>query len=461
MALKKPSLSIVRTGLKELDEIIGGLLEGQIALVEGVPGSGKTLFAAQIAYYSCRNGNTVVWISTLERKEEFFHIMKNIGLDFRKYEDEGLFVFEEISSISKEEAGTMFSSMVTDAVRTYTAKIVVLDTIDPFIKVLSPVELFTVVRSFIKDAILEHRSIFIVLHEISRRTEGDPYMLKAWADAVFRLNIEIPGMGAPRRFMEILKIRGRPVGRMVYEIDLLPKKGVEVHPTGVIEELEASVSMEDRISTGIEGLDKILGGGLIRSTSILIMGPSGSGKTVLLASIGANMALRGLKVYFITFEEPCQQIIETLRFLGFDPEKLLDRNMFIKSINPRTITVTAFFGIVTSNVECNRDSVIILDGVHAIRKEFGDIFHRHVRDLITYCKYKGSTVLLSMIYSPENEWEAVTLLSTVVDGLIELIMRKENAYLKRYMLIRKMRLIEVEPKFYEFKLVNRKITVIP
>lgn len=42
------------------------------------------------------------------------------------------------------------------------------------------------------------------------REEKDEFMLRAWADAVIRFNLEVPGMGAPRRFMEILKVRGRP-----------------------------------------------------------------------------------------------------------------------------------------------------------------------------------------------------------------------------------------------------------
>jgi len=458
--IKKPSIRIIKTGIKDLDDIIGGFYQGQIVLIEGMPGTGKTLFAARLAYEALKRGDNVVWISTIERKEEFIEFMNGIGLDFKEYIVKGLFTFIENISVSREEAGANLANLVIDAIRTHDARVIVLDTIDPFIRALSPLEFFTVVRSFIKDAILESGSLFIVLHELLRRDERDQYMLRVWADAVLRLNLEVPGMGAPRRFMEILKVRGRPIGRVIYEIDIYPDTGMEIHPTGVIMIPESKISLEDRLPTDIEGLDKILNGGFIKGTSILIIGPTGSGKTILLLSMAANWALNGYRVYFISFEEPYQQIIETLKFLRYDVDRIVGRNLVIRSINPRTITVTSFFNIVLKDIVLDKNTAVVIDGLHSIRKEFGEIFHRHVRDLVSYCKKYGSTIVLSMIYTEYIEREAVTWLSTIVDGIIELILRREDKMLKRYLLIRKMRMVETEPRLYEFKLVDRKLRVI-
>ena len=455
-----PKIRLIKTGIKDLDDVIGGFYEGQIILVEGTPGTGKTLFVARLAYESLRRGETVAWISTIERLNEFMEFMGSIGLDFRKYAAKGLFEFIELMSISREEAGANLASIVTDSIKTYNAKLIILDTIDPFISTLSPLELFTIVRSLIKDAILRSGSLFIVIHELRKREEEDHHMLRAWADAVLRFNLEVPGMGAPRRFLEILKIRGRPIGRVVYEVDIFPDKGIEIYPTGVLEIPESKISLEEKLPTRIEGLDKILNGGFIRGTSILITGPTGSGKTILTLSMAANWALNGYRAYFISFEEPYQQVVETLRFLGYNVDELVGKKLIIKSINPRTITITSFFNIVLRDLVIDEKTVVVIDGLHSIRKEFGEIFHRHVRDLVMYCKKHGATIILSMIYIETIEKGTITWLSTIVDGIIELIMRREDLLLKRYVLIRKMRMAEVEPKLYEFKLVDRRIKVI-
>jgi len=458
--IERPKIRLVKTGIKDLDDVIGGFYEGQIILVEGTPGTGKTLFVARLAYEALRRGESVTWISTIERLSEFMEFMGSIGLDFREYAAKGLFEFIELMSISKEEAGANLASIVIDSIKTYNAKLIVLDTIDPFISTLSSLELFTIVRSLIKDAILRSGSLFIVIHELRKREEEDHSMLRAWADAVLRFNLEVPGMGAPRRFLEILKIRGRPIGRVVYEVDIFPDKGIEIYPAGVLEIPESKISIEEKLPTYIEGLDEILNGGFIKGTSILITGPTGSGKTILTLFMAANWALNGYRVYFISFEEPYQQVVETLRFLRYNVDELVGKKLIVKSINPRTITITSFFNVVLRDLVIDRNTVVVVDGLHSIRKEFGEIFHRHVRDLVMYCKKHGATIILSMIYIETIEKGTITWLSTIVDGIIELIMRREDLVLKRYILIRKMRMAEIEPKLHEFKLVNRKIRVI-
>jgi len=455
-----PKIGLIKTGIKDLDDVIGGFYEGQIILVEGTPGTGKTLFVARLAYEALRRGENVTWISTIERLNEFMEFMGSIGLDLRKYVAKELFEFIELMSISREEAGANLANIVIDSIKTYNAKLIILDTIDPFISALSPLELFTIVRSLIKDAILKSGSLFIVIHELRKRDEDDQYMLRAWADAVLRFNLEVPGMGAPRRFLEILKIRGRPIGRVVYEVDIFPDKGIEIYPAGVLEIPESKISIEEKLPTYVEGLDEILNGGFIKGTSVLITGPTGSGKTILTLFMAANWALNGYRVYFISFEEPYQQVVETLRFLRFNVDELVGRKLIIKSINPRTITITSFFNVVIRDLVIDKNTVVVIDGLHSIRKEFGEVFHRHVRDLVVYCKKHGATIILSMICIETIGRKAITWLSTIVDGIIELIMRREDLLLKRYVLIRKMRMAEVEPKLYEFKLVDRRIKVI-
>lgn len=74
--------------------------------------------------------------------------------------------------------------------------------------------------------------------------------------------------------------------------------------------------------------------------------------------------------------------------------------------------------------------------MNAIRREFGDNFHRAVRDVVFYMKRKGVTIVMSLIGNAVKE----SLLSTVVDNVIELRVVERNGALKRELAVRKARM---------------------
>ena len=75
---------------------------------------------------------------------------------------------------------------------------------------------------------------------------------------------------------------------------------------------------EGRVSTGIQGLDRMLGGGLIPGRPYLVTGSTGSGKTLL----GLSFLLAGLhageNVLLVAVDEPPQEIVENVRAFGWD-----------------------------------------------------------------------------------------------------------------------------------------------
>ncbi|MFH0897347.1 MAG: RAD55 family ATPase, partial [Candidatus Bathyarchaeota archaeon] len=73
--------------------------------------------------------------------------------------------------------------------------------------------------------------------------------------------------------------------------------------------------------TGIEALDKILGGGLPRPSTIGLVGPIGSGKALLVRQIVANMLKEGFAVLFYTIDDPAEIVKNELRTMGVDVEK--------------------------------------------------------------------------------------------------------------------------------------------
>ncbi len=76
--------------------------------------------------------------------------------------------------------------------------------------------------------------------------------------------------------------------------------------------------MVNRVSTGIAGLDEMLGGGLIGGRAYLVEGPPGAGKTILATHFAMAGVDRGENALYVTLEEPADQLKEDMARLGFN-----------------------------------------------------------------------------------------------------------------------------------------------
>ena len=93
---------------------------------------------------------------------------------------------------------------------------------------------------------------------------------------------------------------------------------LEGEPTGIDEIVPLEVP---RISTGISEFDRVLGGGVVPGSAILLGGEPGIGKSTLLLQALAELGGRGEKVLYVTSEESAQQTQMRARRLGFEKAK--------------------------------------------------------------------------------------------------------------------------------------------
>ncbi len=438
-------------------DIVGGLVPGTIILVEGPTGAGKTIFSASIAKEVLEKyGQNVAWIGVLLELSDIKDIFSNIlRIDLDKYLIEDKFKYYAFEIIPVSDRLITISQLLNDIIDTYGPGLIIIDFIDPIIEFASTSDLISI-RKMIKSNCGSKNCIVLM---ISRSTlHGLRSRAEMISDIIVRIKMEQPSYGAPRRFIELAKIKNIPHTRMIYELDVSKEYGVIIHPHGILKELKSSINHEIRIPTGIPGFDDILGGGLIRGTSTLLTGPSGVGKTILMLTMAYNMARSGEQVYYISFDEPEQQLYETLRFLGFSIDNIRGK-LQIRSINPRTITINSFFSIINRIVDFTRPIVIFIDGLYSLWKEFGHDFHRYVRDLIYYSKSSNATIMLSMIYEKGVEEKLYVWLSTMCDSIIEMNFERTGRTVKRLIYIRKMRLSSPPQRYFEVMFEDKKLYI--
>ena len=86
---------------------------------------------------------------------------------------------------------------------------------------------------------------------------------------------------------------------------------------------DVSLSQAERISTGISEFDRVLGGGIVTGSVVLLGGAPGAGKSTLLLQAIANIADRGVSVLYVSGEESLQQIAERANRLKLPADKIM------------------------------------------------------------------------------------------------------------------------------------------
>jgi circadian clock protein KaiC len=331
-AVSIPGIQKVPTGIPGFDEITsGGLPAGRPTLVCGGPGCGKTLFAMQfLVSGATRYGEPGVFMSFEESSEDLAKNVASLGFDLDDLIARELFSMDtviversEIEESGEYDLEGLFLRL-DFAISSVGAKRVVLDTIESLFSGFSNqailrAELRRLFR-FLKD-----RGVTVVL----TGERGDGQLTRQGleeyvSDCVILLDHRVNEQVSTRR-LRIVKYRGSSHGTNEYPF-IIDRLGLDVLPVTALQ-LQHSASTE-RISSGIPGLDAMLGGkGFFRGTSVLISGTAGTGKSSISAHFADATCRRGERCLYFALEESPAQIMRNMRSLGLDLEPWVEQGL--------------------------------------------------------------------------------------------------------------------------------------
>ena len=233
----------------------------------------------------------------------------------------------------------------------------------------------------------------------------------------------------------------------------------------------------NRISTGVDGLDELLGGGFIRGRTYLVAGEAGTGKTTFALQYLYNGALRhGEPGVYVTIDERPKHIIEDALAMGWDLERLMEENMLlVVEITPmfseaRRIDaerVVGELGRLVSEIAASRLSIdpiapLVLRGTEPVDPMMAQMIVReYIRRLIFSLDELGvTTVATSEIPTGTNKLSRYGVEEFLASGVIVLGLRRINNGFIREIYVRKMRGVAHSMDVHTFTMIRGRGIVI-
>jgi circadian clock protein KaiC len=362
------------TGIPGLDEItLGGLPRGRPTLVCGSAGCGKTLLAMEfLVHGAIEYDEPGVFMAFEETAGELSKNVRSLGFDLDELVSEQKLLVDyvhiersEIEETGEYDLDGLFIRL-GHAIDTLGARRVVLDTIEVLFGGLS------------RESILraELRRLFRWLKDkgvtaVITGERGDGTLTRHGleeyvSDCVIVLDHRVTEQISTRR-LRIVKYRGSSHGMNEYPF-LISTDGISVLPITSLG-LQHRASTE-RVSTGIQGLDAMLGGaGLYRGSSVLVSGMAGTGKTSLGAYFAQATCRRGERCLYLAYEESPSQLTRNMRSIGLDLVPWLDQGLLhMHATRPTAHGLELHLSTIHRLVNELRPSTLIVDPLTSFLK---------------------------------------------------------------------------------------------
>ena len=395
------------TGIAGFDEITGGgLPRGRTTLLVGGPGSGKTVLALQFLVHGAQDCmEPGIFVAFEESSQRIAANAESFGWNLAALQKKKLYFMDAQPLSDLIQSGDFDLSGMLAALEAQTramgARRIVFDALD-------------VILALLPDPATRRREIYR-LHEwllakeltaiITAKSGGDeasavihePFgFMQFMVDCAVILNHSV-ALGVSHRDLRVQKYRGSAFDENESPF-LIGKSGLEVAVARTPARVDAKVSSE-RVSSGVERLDTMLGGGYYRGASILITGFSGTAKTTLSGAFAEAACRRGERTLFVSFDSDCNEVIRNLASVGIGLDRYIEDGS-LRMISARSIAGSAETYLVRIKTIAKEHGArcLVIDPVSTWYKSSNDLTAQSVADrLIDWSKGDGITLVCTSL----------------------------------------------------------------
>jgi len=460
----------VSTGIAGLDDILCGGLDGErLYLVEGEPGTGKTTLALQFLLEGARRGERGLYVTLSESERELRLVGKRHGWSL-----DDISIFELVppeAALNPEKELTLFhpaelelsetSKMIFDRVADIEPTRVVFDSLSEMRLLAQNSLRYRRQILALKHFFAGRRCTVLLLDDLSS-SEQD-LQLHSIAHGVITLQQTAVDYGAERRRMRVKKMRGIKF-RGGYHDFVIETGGITIFPRLVAAEHHKAF-IGDLATSGVAELDMLLGGGLERGTSVLLVGGAGVGKSSIAVTFAVGAARRGERVAMFAFDEGLGTLFARADGLGVNMQEYVDQGVIsVQQIDPAEMSPGEFTQRVRDAVEQRNVRVLLIDSLNGYLNAMPDerFLVLQVHELLSYLNQLGVlTIMVLAQHGLLGQMQTPIDLSYLSDSVIMLRYFEAAGRVRRALSVVKKRSGTHENAIREFQLTPNGVKVGP
>ena len=462
------SSSKAALGVRGLDDITsGGLQRGRLFLLEGSPGTGKTTIAIQFLMAGAAKGESALYITLSETEDELRDSAASHGWSL-----EGIDIFELVppeSLLDEDQQQSLLYSSDLELGETTKRIFETFEKTRPDRVVLDSL---SEIRLLAQSSLRYRRQILALKHYFARSgatvlmlddlsSEANDQTMHSVAHGVIRLEELSPEYGSERRRLRVIKYRGQRYRGGNHDF-IIETGGVRVFPRLVSAEYRTDYARDVLASQSTE-LNALLGGGIERGSSTLILGPAGTGKSLLAINFIVGAVSRGECAAMFVFDEELGLLFQRTKGLGIDLEAMIGTgNLILEQVDAAELTPGELAERVRHCVEEKKAKTVVIDSLNgyqaAMPEEQSLVLHMH--ELLQYLNRQGASTFLTVAqHGLVGDMKAPVDVTYLADTVILLRYFEARGRVRRAMSVIKKRTSAHEDTIREYRIDSRGITL--
>ena len=458
---EKSGVTDAAFGISGLDDILaGGLERDRLYLLEGNPGTGKTTAAMSFLMAGAARGERCLYITLSETEEELRGTARS-----HEWSLEGIDLFELVPPESlldeQQQQSLLYSSdlelgettrMIFDAVEKVQPTRIVVDSLSE-------------IRLLAQGSLRYRRQVLALKHYFAKRgatvlllddltTDVNDKTVHSVAHGVVQLQELAPEYGAERRRVRVIKYRGRRF-RGGYHDFTIKTGGLEVYPRIVASEHRTAFD-RSQVTSGVPGLDELLGGGVERGSSALILGPAGTGKSLFALLFAVSAVRRGEKAALFIFDEELGLLYDRMKPLGIDLAAMCgEGSLIVEQIDAAELSPGEFASRVRACVAEKNIKTVVIDSLNGYQAAMPQeqFLVLHIHELLQYLNRQGASTFLTVAqHGLVGDMKAPVDVTYLADTVILLRYFEATGHVRRAVSVIKKRAGGHEKTIREFEI---------
>ena len=469
--MKGDERAVIRSlpsGVPGLDTVLaGGLPEFSFNLIAGGPGSGKTILAHQIMFAN----------ATAKKPALYFTVLGEPTLKMLRYQQQFTFFdsalvgsavqFINLSAeVMERDLAEVLRRIASETERVNPGIVIV----DSFRTIRAQYGTGDVAATLELDQFVQRLAMNLTTWEVTSLLLGE-YTEEEQRNPVFTVADGILWLSQATdrnsvvRKLQIVKTRGRAPMPGLHTFRITDD-GLQIFPRIPEQTRKRQPQRRERLSTGVEGLDDMIGGGVVAGDAVMLTGPAGSGKSTIATQFMVAGLAKGETGVIAVFEEYPEEYLARANARNSDIGKMLKNGALeLIYLRPLDLSVDEALAAILEAVERLNAKRVVIDSLSgfevALAPTFREDFRESLYRLVGALTATGVTVFMTAEVSEAFSEARFTSenVSFITDEIIVQRYVEIKGELRRVMAVIKMRGSDHSHEFRSYEVTAKGVVV--